>query len=76
METLEKRCRGLWVKQFLTLKYFARVFSLKSIPYNFVGNEGIYSVCKEFRKALFIFAKQRVSQAVAEPGFQVRRGKI
>ena len=36
METLEKLCRGLWVKQFLTLKCLARVslskVSLENTP--------------------------------------------
>ena len=60
-ENQEKMCKWLWVWQSLTLKCFDRVFSLKISPYNFVGNEGIYNVGKEFGKALFIFVKQRVS---------------
>ena len=61
MENLEKWCRRLWVKKSLTLKCLARVspskVSSENTPYNFVGNEGIYSEYKEFRKALFVFAK-------------------
>ena len=53
-------------RQSLTLKCFARVFSLEKTPYNLMGNESIYSVCKEIIKALFIFAKQRVLRVPRE----------
>ena len=64
-----KKCRWLWVYQSLTLKYFAKVFPLKNTSYNFVGSEGIYNMGKEFGKALFIFAKQKVSWVSREMVF-------
>ena len=36
-----------------------------------MGNEGIYSVDKEFGKTLFLFAKQRVSRVPCEMAFFV-----
>ena len=35
----------------------------------FVGNEGIYSVGKDFGKALYLFAKQKVSWVPREMVF-------
>ena len=58
MEALEKWCRGLCVKQSLTLKCLARVSLSKvsSEKYSFfflyfVGNEGLYSVGKKWEKS-------------------------
>ena len=44
--------------QTLTLKCIARVSLWKS-PYNFVGNVGLYSMCKETRKTLFKIIKAK-----------------
>ena len=37
-------------------------FSLWKSSLQFVGNKGIYNVSKEFGKALYFFAKQKVSR--------------
>ena len=37
-------------------------FSLKKYSLQFVGNEGIYNVSKEFGKALYFFGKQNISR--------------
>ena len=66
----------MWVWKSLTLKCFARVFSLKSTPYKFEGNEGIYSMGKEFSKTLFHFAKLRVSQVPCEMTFLAKYSRI
>ena len=43
---------------------FAKVFSLKSIPYNSWVMRAFYSVGKEFGKGTQLFAKQKVSQVL------------